>query len=119
MFPDGRHVVSASEDKTLKVWNVAAGRCLATLEGHSKGVMCVAVFPCCAAMGCPLVWFLPLLRRRLLRLRKGRRAEPVELQRLCSASNRHHTRPGPSSRNQKLLVCLYTLATTSLQKKSG
>ena len=45
MFPDGRHVVSASEDKTLKVWNVAAGRCLATLEGHSKGVMCAAVFP--------------------------------------------------------------------------
>jgi len=45
VFPDGRHVVSASEDKTLKVWNVAAGRCLATLEGHSKGVMCVAVLP--------------------------------------------------------------------------
>ena len=44
MFPDGR-IVSGSWDKTLKVWNVAAGRCLATLEGHSKGVMCVAVLP--------------------------------------------------------------------------
>ncbi len=35
MFPDGRRVVSGSMDKTLKVWDVATGRCWATLEGHS------------------------------------------------------------------------------------
>ena len=35
MFPDGRRVVSASGDKTLKVWDVATGKCVATLEGHS------------------------------------------------------------------------------------
>ena len=35
MFPDGRRVVSASADKTLKVWDVATGECVATLEGHS------------------------------------------------------------------------------------
>ena len=40
MFPDGRRVVSASDDKTLKVWDVATGKCLATLEGHSSGVRC-------------------------------------------------------------------------------
>ena len=34
MFPDGRRVVSASWDKTLKVWDVATGECVATLEGH-------------------------------------------------------------------------------------
>ena len=38
MFPDGRRVVSASHDKTLKVWDVATGKCVATLEGHSDWV---------------------------------------------------------------------------------
>ena len=34
MFPDGRRVVSGSDDKTLKVWDVATGECVATLQGH-------------------------------------------------------------------------------------
>ena len=38
MFPDGRRVVSASDDKTLKVWDVATGKCVATLKGHSHQV---------------------------------------------------------------------------------
>ena len=38
MFPDGQRVVSASGDKTLKVWDVATGKCLATLKGHSEHV---------------------------------------------------------------------------------
>jgi WD40 repeat protein len=38
VFPDGRRVVSASNDNTLKVWDVATGQCVATLEGHSKAV---------------------------------------------------------------------------------
>ena len=40
MFPDGRRVVSASDDKTLKVWDVATGECVATLKGHSVTVRC-------------------------------------------------------------------------------
>ena len=40
MFPDGRRVVSGSNDKTLKVWDVATGECVATLEGHSEAVRC-------------------------------------------------------------------------------
>ena len=40
MFPDGRRVVSGSLDNTLKVWDVATGECLATLEGHSHAVRC-------------------------------------------------------------------------------
>ena len=42
VFPDGRRVVSASWDKTLKVWDVATGKCVATLEGHSYCVRCAA-----------------------------------------------------------------------------
>ena len=34
--PDGKRAVSASEDKTLKVWDLETGRALRTLEGHSE-----------------------------------------------------------------------------------
>ena len=46
MFPDGRRVVSGSEDKTLKVWDVATGECVATLKGHSKEVRCGVLYFC-------------------------------------------------------------------------
>ena len=42
MFPDGRRVVSASDDNTLKVWNIETGECVATLEGHSQPVRSAA-----------------------------------------------------------------------------
>ena len=32
-------VVSASSDRTIKIWALATGRCLATLEGHTDSVM--------------------------------------------------------------------------------
>ena len=40
---DGRRAVSASDDKTLKVWDVESGRELRTLQGHSGRVSGVAV----------------------------------------------------------------------------
>ena len=38
-------MVSASDDKTLKVWDLASGRALATLEGHADRVRACAVTP--------------------------------------------------------------------------
>ncbi|HET7502378.1 MAG TPA: AAA family ATPase [Kofleriaceae bacterium] len=43
--PDGRHVVSASSDKTLKVWELGSGREVATLEGHTSKVSACAITP--------------------------------------------------------------------------
>ena len=36
--PDGQRAVSASDDKTLKVWDLESGRELRTLEGHATCV---------------------------------------------------------------------------------
>ena len=41
--PDGRRLVSASWDNTLKVWDLVSGQQVATLEGHGAGVNGCAV----------------------------------------------------------------------------
>ncbi len=43
LSPNGRLAVSASEDHTLKVWDVATGRELRTLQGHKSAVTGVAM----------------------------------------------------------------------------
>ncbi len=40
---DGRWAVSASRDKTLKVWDLGSGQLVRTLEGHTNVVTGVAV----------------------------------------------------------------------------
>ena len=48
---DGRLAVSASSDETLKVWEVAGGQCLRTLEGSAGFRSCAAAldFSCIVA----------------------------------------------------------------------
>jgi WD40 repeat protein len=36
--PDGSKVMSFSEDKTVRVWDVSQGACIATLSGHEGSV---------------------------------------------------------------------------------
>ena len=43
--PTARTVVSGSVDKSLKVWDLATGKCRATLEGHAGDVWGVAITP--------------------------------------------------------------------------
>ena len=43
--PDGKRVVSGSEDCTLKVWDLDSGQCLTTFEGHTGGVWGIAITP--------------------------------------------------------------------------
>src|SRR4029077_8044520 len=42
---DGRFAVSASHDKTLKIWDLSTGDHVRTLEGHTGGVESVFLFP--------------------------------------------------------------------------
>ena len=43
--PDGRRIVTASWDKTARVWDGLSGACLLTLEGHGSEVLSAAFSP--------------------------------------------------------------------------
>ncbi len=40
--PDGKKILSASIDHTIKEWSVSSGKCIQTLEGHTDVVKCLA-----------------------------------------------------------------------------
>jgi WD40 repeat protein len=43
--PDGQRLASASDDQTVKLWEVASGQELLTLQGHTHLVKCVVFSP--------------------------------------------------------------------------
>src|SRR4029077_13129834 len=45
LSPDGTRALSASRDRSVRLWDVPGRRLLHTLEGHRGGGWCVAVSP--------------------------------------------------------------------------
>ncbi|MGA1871831.1 MAG: DUF4062 domain-containing protein [bacterium] len=43
--PDAKLCVSASLDRTLRVWDITTGQCLNILEGHTESVECLSLTP--------------------------------------------------------------------------
>ena len=43
--PDGKRIVSGSDDNTVKVWDARTGQEVLTLKGHTDGVISVAFSP--------------------------------------------------------------------------
>ncbi|MCP4106055.1 MAG: protein kinase [Desulfobacteraceae bacterium] len=43
--PDGKTIVSGSDDKTVRVWDLETGQCVKILEGHTQAVDCISITP--------------------------------------------------------------------------
>lgn len=40
--PSGKYLISASDDKTIRTWDLTSGRCIKTLEAHDHFVTTMA-----------------------------------------------------------------------------
>ena len=52
-LPDNQHALSASRDKTVKLFNVNDGAVLRTFRHHTDPVMCLALLPTAADSSAP------------------------------------------------------------------
>jgi dipeptidyl aminopeptidase/acylaminoacyl peptidase len=82
--PDGQHLATASADGTARIWEVASGRLLTTLEGHQRAVQAVAFSPdgqrlvTASADGTARIW--EVASGRLLTALQGHTAEVDSVQ---------------------------------------
>jgi WD40 repeat protein len=45
LTPDARFAISGSVDRTLRLWDLAAGECIGIFEQHRLGITSVAITP--------------------------------------------------------------------------
>jgi len=45
LSPDRRYAVSAGDDETVRLWELASGKCLRTFRGHTADVVSLAISP--------------------------------------------------------------------------
>jgi platelet-activating factor acetylhydrolase IB subunit alpha len=43
IHPAGKHIISVSDDKTMRIWDLRTGRCTRAIDAHSHFVTCVAI----------------------------------------------------------------------------
>jgi len=60
--PDGKLIVSASSDRTLKVWDAMTGHTLATFFADGRMICCAVYEEMIVAGGARAVYFLRLVR---------------------------------------------------------
>jgi WD40 repeat protein len=53
-LPDSDHLITGSEDQTIRLWNITTGECLKLFEGHSRYVLSIAATPT-VYQGTPLI----------------------------------------------------------------
>lgn len=44
LIHEGNHLISCSDDQTIRIWNLETGKCLKTLHGHCNSIMCMVLF---------------------------------------------------------------------------
>ena len=73
--PDSKYIVSGSEDKTLRIWEISTGRVLACLTDHTETIWGVCVSPNMkyigTASGDKIVGLFSFQERRLIHSYKG------------------------------------------------
>jgi platelet-activating factor acetylhydrolase IB subunit alpha len=40
--PAGKHLISAADDNTYRIWDLKTGRCVRRIDAHEKFVSCIA-----------------------------------------------------------------------------
>jgi WD40 repeat protein len=45
LSPDGNYLASGASDNIIKIWEIKTGKCLQTLQGHTKGIFTLKFLP--------------------------------------------------------------------------